>query len=430
MFKRMKSRSDELIEVLGNFCGVGLWDAVLVDEDALHPRSQWTWTNEFRRLVGYTSEADFPNKCQSWSDKLHPDDVASTFAAFGEALKKKPGQKSFYDVTYRLKCADGAYRWFRATGGVVHDAAGKAVRACGSLVDVHEATIAAEATRERASELARISAEFNSQMEDLTGALSGAAGELENTARQLTDSATLTSSRSEAAANAAEEASDNVTSVSSASEELSQSIAEIGRQVHQSADLSKGAVREAETTVGIVSDLSSFAASIGGVVELISGLAAQTNLLALNATIEAARAGEAGKGFAVVAAEVKQLADQTARATADISDKVAAIQNSTERAVEVIGGISETIRHIDESSSSISSAVEQQTASTREIATAVARASSSTGEVATNISDMTRVAADTGEAAGKVLTASGDVAAQAARMRDQVSQFVQRVSAA
>ena len=430
MFKRMKSRSDELIEVLGNFCGVGLWDAVLVDEDALHPRSQWTWTNEFRRLVGYTSEADFPNKCQSWSDKLHPDDVASTFAAFGEALKKKPGQKSFYDVTYRLKCADGAYRWFRATGGVVHDAAGKAVRACGSLVDVHEATIAAEATRERASELARISAEFNSQMEDLTGALSGAAGELENTARQLTDSATLTSSRSEAAANAAEEASDNVTSVSSASEELSQSIAEIGRQVHQSADLSKGAVREAETTVGIVSDLSSFAASIGGVVELISGLAAQTNLLALNATIEAARAGEAGKGFAVVASEVKALASQTGAATQNISEHISGIQGATAKAVEAMSSIGGTIHEMSEIATAIAAAMEEQRAAAGEITRSAQEAADGTRDVFSNIQEVDQSTSETGESAGEVLEASLAVSRQSDSLKSAVEQFLNEVRAA
>ncbi|WP_417773703.1 PAS domain-containing methyl-accepting chemotaxis protein [Stappia sp.] len=429
MFNRMKSKSDELIEVLGNFCGVGLWDAVLVNEDALHPKSKWTWTNEFRRLVGYTSEADFPNKCESWSDKLHPDDVAPTFAAFGGALKKVPGKKSFYDVTYRLKCADGEYRWFRATGGIVHDATGKAIRACGSLVNVHEATLAAETSKQRAELLAQMSSEFNRQMDALTGTLSGAATELEATARQLTDTAQHTSSRSEAVVHAAGEASENVASVAGAAEELGQSVSEIGRQVHQSAALSKGAVREAETTATIVSELSTVAASIGGVVEMISGLAAQTNLLALNATIEAARAGEAGKGFAVVAAEVKQLADQTARATADISDKVAAIQSSTERAVDVIGGISETIQRIDEASSSISSAVEQQTASTQEIVGAVARAAASASEVTSNISDVTRVANDTGAAAEQVLSASGDLAVQATQLRNQVEDFVRKVAA-
>ncbi|HYW50043.1 MAG TPA: PAS domain-containing methyl-accepting chemotaxis protein, partial [Gemmatimonadaceae bacterium] len=132
-FREIKERSD----VLDNACGVGLWAAVLHNADALHPRSRWLWSPEFRRLVGYDSEAEFPNVCQSWSDKLHPDDVPATFAAFGGHLADKTGSAR-YDVTYRLKMKDGEYRWFRATGGCRHSADGQTIRACGSLTYIHE----------------------------------------------------------------------------------------------------------------------------------------------------------------------------------------------------------------------------------------------------------------------------------------------------
>ena len=127
----------ERAELLDTSAGVGLWQAVLYNEDAFDPQSAWTWSPEFRRLLGYASEADFPNTCKSWSDKLHPDDVAATFSAFKGHLKDKSGGTR-YDVTYRLMTKLGSYRWFRATGGCRHSADGRTVRACGSLSDVHD----------------------------------------------------------------------------------------------------------------------------------------------------------------------------------------------------------------------------------------------------------------------------------------------------
>src|SRR5579884_3401653 len=145
----------ERMELLDTSCGVGLWQAVLHNADAFDPKSQWTWSPEFRRLLGYSNEADFPNICQSWSDKMHPDDVAATFAAFNAHLQDKTGVTR-YDVTYRLMTKLGGYRWFRATGGCRHSADGRTIRACGSLSDVHgQKTMSLSAARseEHTSEL-------------------------------------------------------------------------------------------------------------------------------------------------------------------------------------------------------------------------------------------------------------------------------------
>ncbi len=428
MFQRRKAKSDELLDVLGNYCGVGLWDAVLVNEDALHPKSQWTWTNEFRRLLGFRSETDFPNVCQSWSDKLHPDDVARTFAAFNEALKKKAG-KSLYDVTYRLKKADGTWHWYRATGGVVHDAAGKAIRACGSLVDINDVTLASAAAKERAERLSGVTNQFDQDMSALTETVSEAATRFETTARQLAESSARTASQTNAVSSAAEKAGANVIVVAGAAEELGSSVAEIRRQVERSTEMSREAVHEADTTAAIVSELSAVAGSIGEVVNLISGLAGRTNLLALNATIEAARAGEAGRGFAVVASEVKDLATQTAKSTADISNKIAAIQGTTEKAVRAIGGISETIRKIDETASSIASAVMEQAKATQEIVGSIAEASRDTMEVTSNIGGVAGAVEAAGTTANEMLTASTGLARQSAQLREQVRGFLREVRA-
>jgi signal transduction histidine kinase len=130
----------EWLDILERHSGVGLWDAILVDDDAMHPKSRWTWSDEFRRLCGFSDEIDFPNVVQSWSDRLHPDDAGPTFIAFNAAVKR--GAR--YEAIYRLKIKDGSYRWFHATGGAVRGTAAGLCRACGSLVDIHAAKQAEE----------------------------------------------------------------------------------------------------------------------------------------------------------------------------------------------------------------------------------------------------------------------------------------------
>ncbi len=149
----------------------------------------------------------------------------------------------------------------------------------------------------------------------------------------------------------------------------------------------------------------------------------------MNATIEAARAGEAGRGFAVVASEVKDLATQTAKSTADISNKIAAIQTTTEKAVRAIGGISETIRKIDETASSIAGAVMEQAKATQEIVGSVAEASRGTSEVTANIGGVARAVEAAGTTANDMLSASTSLARQAGQMRQQVEGFLRDVRA-
>ncbi len=128
---------NEEMLLLSRYAGVGLWDAVLYDGDPMHQRSKWRWSEEFRRLLGFDRNdvAGFPDVVGSWADRLHPEDMQPTFAAFGACLNDRSGATG-YNVTYRLKMKDGSYRWFRAIGGVARDAAGIASRACGSLIDI------------------------------------------------------------------------------------------------------------------------------------------------------------------------------------------------------------------------------------------------------------------------------------------------------
>jgi methyl-accepting chemotaxis protein len=200
--------------------------------------------------------------------------------------------------------------------------------------------------------------------------------------------------------------------------------------VAQSSEIANRAVQDANRTDNIVKTLADGAQKIGDVVGLISTIAGQTNLLALNATIEAARAGDAGKGFAVVASEVKSLANQTAKATGDISQQVAHIQVATKEAVTAIEAISQTIGEVSRIATAIAAAVEQQGAATQEIARNVHEAASGTQQVGTNIAGVTRGATETGIAASQVLEAAGELSRQAESLSGDVQRFVTDVKAA
>ena len=220
------------------------------------------------------------------------------------------------------------------------------------------------------------------------------------------DAMTAANQQVTGAASASEETSANVQAVASGAEELQASIGEISRRVTEASKISGQAVDQSKRTNDIVTGLSASAARIGDVINLINTIAAQTNLLALNATIEAARAGEAGRGFAVVASEVKSLATQTSKATEDIGEQIAAVQNATNEAVAAIGGISTTINTINEISETIASAVEEQNAVTREIASNMQTAAAGVQAISQSMSQIVTATKSANDATIKVKAAS------------------------
>jgi methyl-accepting chemotaxis protein len=283
---------------------------------------------------------------------------------------------------------------------------------------------------ERRFEMRQLADHFEVAIGNIVEIVSSSATELEATAGTLTSTAETTGELAGKVAASSQQIFSHVRSVSSATEEMSASVREIGRRVEESSSIADQAVAQAKKTDANVGELSRAAQRIDDVVKLISAIANQTNLLALNATIEAARAGESGRGFAIVASEVKSLAKQTAKATAEIGTQIADMQIATEDTIGAIKEISKTIGEVSAISASIAAAVAQQVETTQAIARDVEYAAKETSEAATNISDVSRGASETGFALGQMLSSTQNLSAESSRLKIEAEKFLAKVRSA
>ncbi|MCA1468690.1 HAMP domain-containing protein [Bradyrhizobium sp. IC3195] len=287
----------------------------------------------------------------------------------------------------------------------------------------------AAAREERARHVERSVEQFREAIGAIMRGLSDNASVMRETAQTITRVTADASSRAGTAANATEQASHNVTAVAGAAEELSASVVEIGRQVRQSAGAVEQTGQRTEKSISEIESLAAATQRIDGVLNLIQAIAEQTNLLALNATIEAARAGDAGRGFAVVAHEVKALAGQTAKATAEISENVAMIQASTRNAVDAVREIGGAVREINEVTSAIAGAVSQQDQATREISSNAQSAAQGNETLVANITSLRDAIGETDTAAASVFTAASSLTETAQTLSREVETFFQNLRA-
>ncbi len=294
----------------------------------------------------------------------------------------------------------------------------------------------AEAAAARAQQDRRHAA-MERHTNDFGGSVSGVLRILADSAKAIRTTATCvaqagTSTRDAARSSSAgaRRSTASLTQVAAATEQLSSSVGEVARQVNGATTAASEAVASAEATTVRIRGLSAAADQIGEVVSLIREVAGRTNLLALNATIEAARAGASGKGFAVVASEVKQLAEQTRKATEAIAGQVATIQAATGEAVEAVGGVAKAIGHVDAISAAIAAAVEQQGAATREIATQVSSVAAQTLAATEELARMAALADDSVNAGDGVLAAAHEVTQVTETLRTEVELFLDAARAA
>lgn len=296
-------------------------------------------------------------------------------------------------------------------------------------MEAHAAEAQAEKNR-RALKMEQITGGFDQNARGFLEKLSTATNQMQSTAASLLALADRGAGQSTNFAAAVEEASASVNTVASTAEELAASIREINQQVVRSNDIARLAVTKAGTANKVIQGLMSSAEKIGNVSNLINDIAEQINLLALNATIEAARAGDAGKGFAVVASEVKNLATQTASATAEIASYIGQTQNETRNTETVLREISDTIDEMSAISSSIAAAMEEQGAATQEIARSIQMAAQGTQSVAASVSDVSQSASETGQSARDMTDATRHLAEQTEALGAEVRTFLGDVKAA
>jgi methyl-accepting chemotaxis protein len=282
----------------------------------------------------------------------------------------------------------------------------------------------------RRTEMQALAGDFETSVKSIASHLKETAARMHESSAVLAESAGKTRGQSVNIGRIFAAMSDNVRMVAETAQQMSASIREVSHQVVKTSDLVKLTATETERAGGEIEQLARATDQITSILDLIQGIAEKTNLLALNATIEAARAGGVGKGFAVVAAEVKLLANQTGRATEDISARIAAVRSSCAAVVTSMGSIAEAIRNVEALSSAMAAAVDEQAAATSEIASSAGAASNSVQQVSEKLSQLTQAANETDQASQTVRSGTQNLLSDADTVNAKVDGFLAHVRAA
>lgn len=439
----------ERAELLDSSCGVGLWQAVLHNADAFDPNSAWTWSPEFRRLLGYSSEVDFPNVCQSWSDKLHPEDVAPTFAAFTAHLKDRSGA-SRYDVTYRLMTKLGGYRWFRATGGCRYSADGGTIRACGSLSDVHDQKVMSLSAAQNGAEDKTTTAALGAGLKALangdlsfriteafpvkyqalkvsfnesTESLARALRSFRDASTEVTRGAGEIEAGNENLSQRTEQQASSLEETAASMDQMTTTVRQNAANADQANQLALAARGQADAGVAVVAtaikamgEINVSSKKIGDIIGVVEEIAFQTNLLALNAAVEAARAGDQGRGFAVVAGEVRGLAGRSAVAAKEIKSLIRDSLERVEQGSSLVTESGQTLEGIVTSVKKVGDIIAELAAGSREQLSGIEQVN----RAVTQLDQMTQQNAALVEEAS---AASKSMAERAGTMSDMLDRY-------
>ena len=286
------------------------------------------------------------------------------------------------------------------------------------------------AQQEKRQLLGNLAQSFEQRVQSIIDNVGSVAGELLETAQSMNGVTNTTHARAASAASESREAAQAAQSIAASVEQMSSAAQEIAVQISQSTSLVKQTVEQVSEAEIASAQLRSSNAEIGTIVQVIQEITGQINLLALNATIESARAGEAGKGFAVVAAEVKNLASQTSKATEQISDQIARVQQVSQDVVEVFSSIKGSIEKVDQYSAMVAAAAEQQTATTNEISTNMTASVRGVSRVTEDIGKVMEASDEANVSASCVLESAKLLSEQSSNLRDEVARFLEEVKAA